>query len=218
MTNRTPDVTALLDGATLWRDELRSLREIMLGTGMDEAVKWKSPVYSHAGGNVAILQAFKDGPAVGFFKGALLTDPNGILHTHGENSHGSRSIWFIGGTGIAQTEPTLRAYLAEAMEIEASGAQIDYKRDEDLVLVPEIVAALAADPVLKAAFDGLTRGRQRGYNLVIGGLKQTTSRIARFDGFRDRILKGKGPQDCICGLSKRLPRCDGSHKSLTGAA
>lgn len=213
MATRNPDVTALLDAATIWRDEQRALRDILLATGMDEAVKWKSPVYSHQGGNVAVLQALKDGPAVGFFKGALLTDPNGILHTHGENSHGSRSIWFIGGTGIGQAEPTLRAYLAEAMEIEASGARIDYKRDEDLIFVPEIVSALAADPALKASFDGLTRGRQRGYNIVIGGLKQPKSRLARFDSFRDRIMAGKGPQDCICRLSKRYPRCDGSHKN-----
>jgi CDGSH-type Zn-finger protein len=29
-----------------------------------------------------------------------------------------------------------------------------------------------------------------------------------------QILDGKGINDCTCGLSKKMPSCDGSHKAL----
>ena len=32
--------------------------------------------------------------------------------------------------------------------------------------------------------------------------------------YTNQILSGKGINDCTCGLSKKMPYCDGSHKSL----
>ena len=50
-------------------------------------------------------------------------------------------------------------------------------------------------PDLKAAFDALTPGRQRGYSLYIGGAKQPATRFSRIEKHRDRILEGKGIHD-----------------------
>ena len=44
--------------------------------------------------------------------------------------------------------------------------------------------------------------------------KQSATRKARIEKYAPRILKGKGILDCWCGLSKRMPTCDGSHKQL----
>jgi CDGSH-type Zn-finger protein len=41
---------------------------------------------------------------------------------------------------------------------------------------------------------------------------QSGTRTRRIESHRDRILNGKGIHDCVCGLSKRMPNCDGSHK------
>lgn len=207
-----PDVTAQLNSALRWRDELLNLRAVLLDTPLVETVKWKKPCYMFEGGNVAMLYALKNCAAVGFFKGSLMADPNGILLSPGENSQASRWIKFDGGHGIGQMEPVLRLYVAEAIFREKSGDKVDFNHDEPLEIVQEIQDALAADPELKQAFEGLTRGRQRGYTLTVGTAKQSKTRTARIEGFRDRILAGKGVHDCICGLSKRMPRCDGSHK------
>ena len=65
---------------------------------------------------------------------------------------------------------------------------------------------------LKIAFEGLTPGRQRAYILHFSGSKHAKTREARIENYTQRILMGKGLTDCICGLSKRMPNCDGSHK------
>jgi CDGSH-type Zn-finger protein len=65
---------------------------------------------------------------------------------------------------------------------------------------------------LKTAFEALTPGRQRGYLLHFSSAKQSETRIQRIDKCKNKILAGKGFNDCTCGLSKRMPACDGSHK------
>ena len=56
--------------------------------------------------------------------------------------------------------------------------------------------------------------RQRAFLLQFNSAKQAKTRAARIEKAKPRILAGKGPNDCICGLTNRPPRCDGSHKVL----
>ena len=67
---------------------------------------------------------------------------------------------------------------------------------------------------LQTAFKNLTPGRQRGYLLHFSKPKQSKTRESRIAKNIERILKGQGLNDCICGFSKRMPNCDGSHKQL----
>jgi len=64
------------------------------------------------------------------------------------------------------------------------------------------------------AFKKLTPGRQRAYILHFSSAKQAETRSSRIEKSKSRILIGKGIDDCICGLSKRMPSCDGSHKAI----
>jgi uncharacterized protein YdeI (YjbR/CyaY-like superfamily) len=69
-------------------------------------------------------------------------------------------------------------------------------------------------PALKKAFEGLTPGRQRAYLLHFSEPKQSNTRVTRIERMEDKIMRGKGMTDCWCGLSKRMPTCDGSHRQL----
>jgi len=64
------------------------------------------------------------------------------------------------------------------------------------------------------AFEALTAGRQRAYVMFVTSAKNEQTRIDRVIKFRQRILDGYGMHDCTCGLSRRMPTCDGSHKQL----
>ena len=50
-------------------------------------------------------------------------------------------------------------------------------------------------PSLKAAFEALTPGRQRGYLLYFAGAKQPATRAARVEKYIRAIYAGQGLQD-----------------------
>jgi uncharacterized protein YdeI (YjbR/CyaY-like superfamily) len=64
-----------------------------------------------------------------------------------------------------------------------------------LVVVEELQNRLDHDPAFKAAFEALTPGRQREYNLYFSEAKQAKTRAARVEKHAQRILDGKGFRD-----------------------
>lgn len=177
-----------------WRDALLALRNILRDAGLVEDFKWSSPVYTHNGANVAIIWGFKDRAALGFFKGVLLGDPEGILKAPGENSRSARMANFTSLAEIQKAAPTLRAYIAEAMRLEDEGRKVDLPKD-DLEYPEELVARLDGDDAFRQAFEGLTPGRRRGWVLHFAGAKQSATRRGRIDKAAPLILKGKGMHD-----------------------
>lgn len=175
--------------------ELRELRRIVLETGLTEDFKWRAPCYTFEGANVAIIGADKTGAAISFLKGALLKDAAGILRKITETMQAERLIRFTSVEEVLRLKGTIKAYIDEAIANERAGLKIEYKKTEDFAVPEELTAAFAADPALKAAFAGLTPGRQRGYLLHFAGAKQAKTRVARIEKCAERIMSGKGLQD-----------------------
>ena len=174
-----------------WRIELELLREILLKTPLSEEVKWGNPCYTVEGRNVLMIGAFKDSCVLSFFKGALLKDPHKILEKPGENSRTFRLFRFTEADQIKKLKSQIREYILEAIELEKSGARIEYGK-EKLSLPTELNEAFKKDAKLKAAFEQLTPGRQRGYQIFISAAKQSTTRNSRIEKCRKNILAGKG--------------------------
>jgi uncharacterized protein YdeI (YjbR/CyaY-like superfamily) len=195
MNGFNPKVDAFLDGARKWRAELEKLRAILLDCQLVEDFKWGKPCYTFEGGNVIALAELKDCCWLMFFKGVLLPDAEGILAKAGENSQSMRVIRFSNVQEIAAIEPILKAYIHAAVELEKTGAKVDFHKDADLAFPAEFLGRLAGDPDLAAAFDGLTRGRQRAYSLYFSEPKQSATRAARVEKSVPRILEGKGLND-----------------------
>ncbi len=200
--------------AKTWRQELSALRTIILDAGLTEQWKWSAPCYSFAGHNIVIVGAFKESCALTFFKGALLRDPHNILVKPGANTQAARVIRFTDLGEIIPLTSTLKSYLQQAMELEQSGSKVDVPRRAELVLPAELQSKFADLPALETAFMALTPGRQRAYILHFSAAKQTKTRSARIENSVQRILNRQGINDCVCGLSRKMPVCDGSHKSL----
>ena len=190
-----PEVDALLDTATKWREEQQRLRAICLDTPLLEEVKWRQPCYTLGGKNVVILSAFKGHACLAFFKGVLLKDEAGLLHKAGEHTQSGRQMRFTSVQQIDELEPVVRATLAEAIEIERAGRTVRLKKTRDYTVPDELQERLDEDAELRAAFEALTPGRKRGYLLHIAGAKQSATRSARVEKHRPRILDGKGIHD-----------------------
>ncbi len=178
-----------------WPEEMARLRTIILESGLTEEVKWSVPCYTFEGNNVLILSAFNDNCALSFFKGALLKDSAGILIQQSENSQAGRLIRFTSVEEVDALAPNLKAYIQEAIEVEKAGLKIDFKAKDELVFAEELQSRLDQDPILKRAFEALTPGRQRGYNLYFSGAKQSKTRAARVEKCIPKILNGKGLHD-----------------------
>ena len=174
-----------------WISGLNDLRAICLDMGLSEHVKWAHPCYMHAGRNIAVMGAFRGDFRLSFFNAALLSDPEGVLERQGPNTRHADCLRFTDVKQVARLDPVIRACLTEAMGHAEKGI-LPPKDETELALPAELVEALDADPELAEAFQGLTPGRQKSYVLNLNGAKQSATRTARIEKFRDRILAGKG--------------------------
>lgn len=190
-----PKVDRLLSKAKKWRHEFEKLRMIVLDCGLTEELKWGCPCYMLQKGNVVLIHGFKEYCALLFFKGALLNDPDGILIQQTENVQAGRQIRFTNLREIIDMEPTLKAYINEAIEVEKAGLKVPLKKTTEFTIPEEFQHKLDVMPALKTAFHALTPGRQRGYILYFSAAKQSKTRESRVEKCMPQILEGKGLDD-----------------------
>ena len=200
-----------------WQAELTELRKIILDSGLQEDYKWMHPSYSENGKNIILINKFKDYCAILFHKGALLKDKENILIQQTENTQSARQIRFTDLTEIQELQPIIKEYIKEAVKVERSGIKLQKKKTSDYEIPIELEQKFEENTGFEKAFKNLTAGRQRGYLLHFAKPKQSKTRISRIENSIVRIFDGYGLTDCTCGLSKRKPNCDGSHKQLEKA-
>jgi uncharacterized protein YdeI (YjbR/CyaY-like superfamily) len=189
-----PMVNVFLSKAKKWQEEFEKLRMIILDCQLTEELKWGKPCYTFQKSNIVIIQGFKEYCALMFCKGALLNDPNGILKKPGENTQAARQIRFTNVREIVEMEPTLKAYIYEAIEAEKAGLKVNFKKNPEPT-PEELQNKLDEIPALKTAFDALTPGRQRAYILYFSAAKQSKTRESRVEKCMQQILNGKGLDD-----------------------
>ncbi|MDB5422317.1 MAG: hypothetical protein JWR59_2264 [Brevundimonas sp.] len=174
-----------------WIDGLNQLRRICLDAGLEETVKWAHPCYLHAGRNIAIFGAFRSDFRLSFMNPSLLKDTEGLLEPQGPNSQTPSMIRFTAVEQVAEREAVIRAYLRQLMDHAEAGTTAA-KTMRELDMPDELADALDADPELSEAFLALTPGRRNSYMFNLNQAKQSATRIARIEKFRDRIIAGKG--------------------------
>ena len=190
-----PKVDGFFRKAKKWREEFQKLRKVCLACELTEELKWGKPSYTYQKSNIVLIHGFKDYCALLFVKGALLTDPNGILIQQTENVQAARQIRFTNVREIVEMEPILKAYIKEVIEVEKARLEVKYKKTSEFVIPEEFQQRLDDSSVLKAAFNALTPGRQRGYILYFSAAKQSKTRESRIEKCMPQILNGKGLND-----------------------
>ncbi|WFA05859.1 YdeI family protein [Bacillus sp. HSf4] len=197
MTNSqiNPKVEEFLSRATKWKKEFEKLRHIVLDCELTEEFKWMHPCYTFNNKNIVLIHGFKEYCALLFHKGALLKDPHGILVQQTENIQAARQIRFKNVEEIIELETILKAYIHEAIEVEKAGLEVDFKKNTEYQIPEELQKKFEEIPGLKAAFEGLTPGRQRAYILYFSQAKQSKTRESRVEKYVQNILDGKGLKD-----------------------
>lgn len=205
-------VDLYISKAKSWKDEMTLLRTILLSCKLDESIKWGQPCYSSNNKNLIIIAPFKTHCDLGIFNGATLKDEKGLLVKAGVNTQSSRQLRFTNLEEIKKNKSIIASYVKEAIENEKKGLKFIPDEADKTIHVAELETIFKKNAPLKKAFTALTPGRQRAYLIHFSGAKQSATRIARIEKYTDAILAGKGINDCTCGLSKKMPYCDGSHK------
>jgi len=188
-------VDQFIEKSNQWQLEYKKLRKLALATQLEENLKWGVPCYMMNGKNVLLIHGFKEYCAILFTKGALMKDHNQILIQQTENVQAARQLRFSSVEEIDELEKTIELYIAEAIEIEKSGLKVELKKETELIYPKEFQDMLDQNEKLKEAFNQLTPGRKRAYNLFFSAPKQEKTRITRIEKSIPNILDGKGLND-----------------------
>jgi uncharacterized protein YdeI (YjbR/CyaY-like superfamily) len=206
------EVETYFSRAKNWKEEINAIRPILLEAGLTESYKWAAPCYTFNDKNILILAPYKEYFALGFFNGAQLTDPKGLLVKPGDHTRFGRQLRLENTQDIVNKTSIIKKFIKESIRKETP-APLKSEAAPSIV-VEELNSVFKKNAALKKAFESLTPGRQRGYLIFFSAAKQPETRYARIEKYTKQILCGKGLTDCTCGLSKRMPTCDGSHRLL----
>ena len=207
-------VELYIEKAKQWKDEMTLLRSILLETALTETIKWGKPCYTYNDKNIVIIQDFKHHCDLGFFTGSLLKDTEKLLEKAGEHTQSARQLRFTNLADIKKKKSIIKSYVKEAIENEKQGIKLVIGEKAGMDDVVELENIFKKNKSFAKAFKALTPGRQRAYHMFFAGAKQSETRVSRIEKYIPRILDGYGINDCTCGMSKRMPNCDGSHKFL----
>ncbi len=185
----TPDCSA-----RLWSEALHRLRRICLDAGLEETVKWAHPCYVHAGRNIALIAAFRADVRLNFMNPALLNDTEGVLERQGPNTQTPGMLRFTAAARVGEMAPLIGAYLRQLMDHAEAGTRPP-RTQREIDMPDELTEALDADPELAEAFHALTPGRRKSYLFNLNQARQSATRAARIEKFRERIIAGKGVFD-----------------------
>ncbi len=178
-----------------WPEERETLRAMLREFPLTEEIKWCKPCFLFEGKNVALIQEFNESIALMFFKGALLKDAKKLLEKPGENTQAARVLRFADLGEIVARQAVVKAYVAEAIEVEKAGLKVKLKAGSEVALPEELERKFGEIRGFKEAFYALTPGRRRAYVLQISAAKQSATREARIEKYAPQILKGLGLMD-----------------------
>lgn len=191
--NGNTELDGIFNDARRWQAEATCLRQILLQAGLSEELKWGKPCYAHAGKNICIIQRMNDFLALLFFKGGLLKNPDGILEVQGPNSRAGYRVRFTCVQDVVKRQSSINGCIREAIAVEEAGLKMEKAKALDYP--DELAEKFQENPELKAAFEGLTPGRRRGYVMHFSNARQSSTRTARIEKCLPGIMNGKGLQD-----------------------
>ncbi len=178
-----------MDKVNHWNEELNRLTEILDKMGLEVAIKWGSPVYTLNGKNIVSFGGFKHHFAIWFYNGVFLKDPYKVLTSGTEGKTKALRQWRFHSIDEID-EKKITEYLKESIQNAKAGK--DMKPEKfTAVSIPEILQnELNEDSVFKKAFEKLTPGKQKEYNLYLQEAKQEKTKISRLEKIKPMILEG----------------------------
>lgn len=170
------------------------LRELLLGAGLEETLKWGIPCYTSDGKNVVGLAAFKSYVGLWFYQGALLKDNAGVLVNAQKGKTKALRQWRFRDDEFPDAA-MVSSYIQEAIRNQHKGKRIETEKNPALHIPLELKEALESDSLLKIMFGKLTPGRQREFATYIDEARRAETRKSRMQKIIPLIRSGIGLND-----------------------
>lgn len=178
----------------IWRSETNKLREIVIATGVDEALKWGMPVYSAYGKNVVGIGASQTYFGLWFYQGALLADSDRVLINAQEGKTKAMRQWRFQSAREVKVR-LVKKYILEAVALAEQGKQVKPNRNMPVVVPPELEKVLAENPGAKKCFDSLSKSCRREYANYVAEAKKAETKVRRISKIIPMILDSVGLND-----------------------
>ena len=160
---------------------------------LDEDLRWGVPTYKGKA-LVCGLAAFKNHVSLTLWRGAKLSDPNGIL-THGQGLSEMRTAKFESIEEIDTKQ--IQDWVKQALTLDSSPSAPSRKVLAPVkVKIPKALgAALKKDARAHETFDALPPSHQREYCEWIAEAKQATTVERRLVATIEKLRRGEGLND-----------------------
>ncbi|NNK87655.1 MAG: hypothetical protein HKO90_05185 [Flavobacteriaceae bacterium] len=174
---------------------LTVLRDIMLGTEMQETIKWSIPTYTVNGKNVCGIGAFRNHFGIWFFNGVFLKDEYKLLRNAQDGKTKAMRQMIFKSKGEIKAD-LVRLYVDEAIENQKAGLEVKPDRTKKETLVPgELKDIFHKHNEIYEAFAKLTGYKQREYCEYISSAKRETTKKTRLEKIIPMIEQGIGLND-----------------------
>ncbi len=159
---------------------------------LEETFKWSFPCYSFKGKLICSFSAFKQYCSFGFWLGASLDDPDGILNKVGDTGMGQlgkiKSIEDLPNTEI------LVKYIRAAIQLSESGNSKSIAREKKASIdlkSSDLTEIFHTFPKQAEKFDALSPSHRKEYFAWINEAKTEATRIKRIETMMEWLLEGK---------------------------
>jgi uncharacterized protein YdeI (YjbR/CyaY-like superfamily) len=194
--NKIKNFEDFISNKEYWRSTLIPLRKIILSTGLEETIKWGTPVYTYNGKNIVGIGVFKSYAGLWFFQGALLKDEKKKLINAQEGITKVLRQWrFDSVEDVEQESKLIKNYVRESILNQKQGKELKPVKEKKNVSSPELKSFLQSDLKLKESFNSLSKSKQREYSEYINGAKKMGTKQNRLEKIAPMILEKTGLND-----------------------
>jgi|SRR5450432_240510 len=157
-----------------------------------ETIKWSFPNYDIHGSMLCSMASFKEHCAFGFWKAALLKDPEGVLKIAERNSMGHLDKLL--SLKDLPSDKILLAYLKEAEWLNKNKVKVVKPKTapkKELPVPLALAAGLKKNKKAKAGFDAISASQRREYIEWIVEAKTEVTKIKRINTTVEWSAEGK---------------------------
>ena len=177
-----------------WKNELKKLRSLLLGTELEEKIKWGFPVYTLKNKNVIGLGAFKSYAGLWFYQGVFLKDENKVLINAQEGKTKAMRQWRF-SSAKEMDEKLILKYISEAIQNQKEGKEIKPTKNKALIIPDEMATYFSKNKNVKIAFEKFTPSKKREFAEYIKEAKRAATKTKRLEKISTMILEGTGLND-----------------------